>query len=119
MTAVVVALVVPPSLSAKVTVMEYNPPAAYAWLPLNEPEPPASSITAAPVVPSPQLMVAVWVSSTPASVNVPARVTVCPSPAAPGVVALVESAVITGGAFSTVTETVASFERTPLSSLTS
>ena len=57
----------PPSSSVTQTLAVKVPPARYVWVPATTP--PAAG-TVATALPSPQSMVAVWVSAAPASVNV-------------------------------------------------
>ncbi len=71
-----VSLPLPPSSSVTVTVTVNTPLSAYVWLPETVPE----TIVPPSTVPSPQLMVAVCVSSVPTSLNVAgSRLTVPPS----------------------------------------
>ena len=64
-------MLVAPPLSSSVTVTGLEPcSSAKTWLPVIVPAPFASTTVALLVVPSPQLTLAVCVSSTPSSVNV-------------------------------------------------
>ena len=66
----VVWLALPPSASATVRVTAKVPSEEYTWLAATDPEPFDSVIAPELLLPSPQSMIAVWVSSVPASVNV-------------------------------------------------
>src|SRR4051794_38329960 len=88
------------SLSVTVNVAVYAPPLAYECDAETVPAPLASVTAAALLVPSPQSIEAVCVSSTQASLNVPAKLTVVPWTATvPGI----PNAETTGVAFDTET----------------
>src|SRR5262245_35386372 len=83
--------------------MTYTPPAAYGWLPATLPEPDPWVTVPAVTVPSPQSIVAEWVSSVPTSVKAADTETGCPSTVEPIVGAELLMAVTTGATFFTVT----------------
>ena len=61
------ALVAAPALSVTLNVIVYEPAVAYAWPPVQVPEPPLSLTIPVELIPSPHLIVHVWVSAVPVS----------------------------------------------------